>query len=408
MNIEYRPVNVEEIAAFQRAQSRAFLLHPMEQDLENYRRLFEPKRSIAAFDGGEIVGTTGARSLEMTLPGGSLLPTAAVVDVSVQPTHRRRGILSEMMRRHFTECHERGDPISALWASESIIYGRFGYGMGIEHFAFEIDVDHSAFRKPMGNAGIVRMVDQERIKTHGPGVWDRLRQKQPGMVSRCRAGWEALLHDPDYRRAHGETKYFFAIYEWQGRVDGYVVYRISHNREYRNSNSTLVIRELISATNEAEERLWRYCLDIDLIARVEAHNRPRYDPLYWRLADPRRLIRRPIDAVWVRIVDLPIAMEARKYMLEGTLVFEVQDKLCDWNTGVWELDTMAHETVCKRSDRAPTIRFGAEELGAVFLGGVKPSTLARAGRVEELVYGALDQADRTFGTTLAPWSPEEW
>ena len=90
-----------------------------------------------------------------------------------------------------------------------------------------------------------------------------------------------------------------------------MVYRISHNREYRNSNSTLVIRELISATNEAEERLWRYCLDIDLIARVEAHNRPRYDPLYWRLADPRRLIRRPIDAVWVRIVDLPIAMEAR-------------------------------------------------------------------------------------------------
>ena len=89
-------------------------------------------------------------------------------------------------------------------------------------------------------------------------------------------------------------------------------------------------------------------------------------------------------------------------------MFEVQDKLCDWNTGVWELDTMAHETVCKRSDRAPTIRLGAEELGAVFLGGVKPSTLARAGRVEELVYGALDQADRTFGTTLAPWSPEEW
>src|SRR6185503_18593563 len=84
-------------------------------------------RALAAYDGDEPVALTGAYRFDLSIPGGEL-PCAGVTWVGVIPTHRRRGILRDLMRRELEDVHSWGEPIAALWASEAAIYGRFGYG----------------------------------------------------------------------------------------------------------------------------------------------------------------------------------------------------------------------------------------------------------------------------------------
>src|ERR671913_547778 len=135
-DVELRPIDLAELPGFYRALAETFGEDPRDDDREHFAQTFEADRSIAAFDGGEVVATAGAYSLEMTLPGGPR-PVAGVTIVGVLPTHRRRGLLTEMMRRQLTELHERQrEPVAALWASEGVIYGRFGYGVAARQAGF--------------------------------------------------------------------------------------------------------------------------------------------------------------------------------------------------------------------------------------------------------------------------------
>ena len=121
MDVEIRPVTPEEFEQYLRATERAFGHQPTLEEVDNERKVFEPERSLAIFDGGQIVGTTGAFSLEVTAPSGTL-PMAGVTAVGVAPTHRRRGLLTMMMRRQLDDVHELGEPLAGLWASEGAIY----------------------------------------------------------------------------------------------------------------------------------------------------------------------------------------------------------------------------------------------------------------------------------------------
>lgn len=198
---------------------------------------------------------------------------------------------------------------------------------------------------------------------------------------------------------------FFVVHEdGAGRADGYATYRVKDNWDAGGlPRSTLVVREVCGLSADIEAALWRHLSDIDLTERIECWNRPLDDPLRWRLAEPRRLRTTAIaDWLWLRVLDVPGALEARAYEGEGELVLEVVDRFRPGAGGRFRLEAGPDGAACKPTDEAPEVTLGAAELGAVYLGGVAPSLLAEAGRVQEHTRGALASADALFTTRRLP------
>ncbi|HLA19493.1 MAG TPA: GNAT family N-acetyltransferase, partial [Dehalococcoidia bacterium] len=362
MGINIRPIAPDEFLPFARADSAAFGFEVVPERMEDTKQIFEFDRTLAAFDGEEIVGTTAIFSFTTTTPGGAL-PTAGVTWVSVKPTHRRQGILTQIMRRQLSDVRQRGEPIASLWASESLIYGRFGYGLAAEAVALEIEREHTRLGRGAEACGRCRLIDLEEALRSWPRVYDRVLPGQPGMYSRSETWWRhKALSEFDFSRQAGTR--FFVQYEEDGEPLGYARYRVKGDSRDGVPNGTLMVQELMAATDGAYAALWRYLFGIDLVGTVQAHLRRVDEPLVWMLADPRRLVRRQHDSLWVRIVDVPAALEGRRYSAEGKVVFDVRDSFCPWVEGRYELEGGAEGARCRPSDAEPEIALSAADLGA--------------------------------------------
>lgn len=402
MTLTYRPVEPDEYEARFLAESRAYGTRWTKEQINVYRPVFDFDRSLSAFDGDRPVGSTGSLALEMTVPGATV-PTAVVSWVSVQPTHRRRGVLTELMRRQLADLHRCGEPIAALHASESGIYGRFGYGLGSRLERWEIDTARSRFVSSSLPPGDIRLVEVDEASRTMPPVYERVRAARPGFLSRNEPLWRLWFWDGK-DSVEGE-KALFALHETDGEADGYAVYRLGGGWQEGIPRRALRVVELIGDSAGIEAALWRYCFDMDLIETVESFNRPLDDALPWILAEPRRLRRTQSDALWVRLVDVAEALASRRYPVSGRLVIDVDDPFCDWNNGRHLLEGGPDSATCVRTSQDADLALSAADLGAIYLGGISPSVLARAGRIRELRPGALDTADSMFSWPLAPWCP---
>ena len=279
--------------------------------------------------------------------------------------------------------------------------------MAFQAESWNIERQHAAYERTHAPAGSVAFVSAEQARAAAPAVWERLRSSTSGMTARPESFWDARFRDAEHHR-HGASAYFCAVYEHDGRVDGYVLYRIKDRWEDHFPAATLIVAELIAATDDAHAALWRLCLDVDLVATVEAHNRPLDDPLPWRLADPRRLRRSPHDAIWLRIVDVGDALRARRYARDGRIVLEVRDAFCPWNEGRYVLEGGPDGAECTTTTTGPDVTLSAADLAAVYMGAVRFSTLARAGRISASGNDALRTADDMFSWHAAPWCPEDF
>ncbi len=405
MSIDVRPTAPEEFDAFVAANAAGFSADINRERLEETRQIFELDRMLAAFDGEEIAGTTAIFSFDMTVPGGAL-PTAGVTWVSVKPTHRRQGVLTDLMRRQLSDVRERGEAVAALWASESVIYGRFGYGLGAEAVALEIEREHTRLAHETPACGRTRLIDREEALASWPAVYDRVLPTQPGMYSRSETWWKhKALPEIDLGSRGGFSGRFYVQYEEDGEPLGYARYRVRGGNQDGLPNGTLAVQELIAATDGAYAALWRYAFGVDLIGTIEAHLRRVDEPLVWMLADPRRLVRHPHDSLWVRIVDVPAALEGRRYASEGRLVVDVRDSFCPWVEGRYGLEGGAEGARCRRTDAEPDITLESADLAAVYLGGARLRTLRQAGRVQGEPE-ALTRADAMFSWDPLPWCPE--
>ncbi len=366
----------------------------------------ELDRSGSVWDAGQVVGTTGVWSFDMTVPGARL-PCAGVTWVSVRPTHRRQGVLTAMMRAQLDHIRERGEPIAMLWASEASIYGRFGYGLAAEGVEFRIDRARTALAQAAPAPGRVRFVTRDDALAAWPAVYERARSDIPGMHSRSAAWWEhRVLREPEFP-APGFSSSFFVQYEEAGQVLGYVRYRVKESEEDGSATSTLAVRELMAASRAAYSALWRYVFGVDLIGTIKAEWRRIDEPLYHMLVDPRRLVRRPTDTVFCRIVDPVAALSGRRYAAEGACVIEVTDAFAPWVAGRYHLEGGPDGATCSRTQREPDIALTSTELGAIYLGGTRLAPLWRAGRVGGAP-AAVARADAMFGWHTHPWAPEIW
>jgi predicted acetyltransferase len=392
--LEMRTVTPEEFVRWLRAEARAHG-NRLDHDPEELRPHFDLDRSIAVFDQGNIVGGAHSHRVEMSIPGASAV-IAGVSNIAVQPTHRRQGVMTRMMHHQIKNIHERGEPLAALFASESIIYGRFGYGIGSLHELWMIERQYNGYARSYESPGRIVFVDPEDITKELPEVFRRSTMDRPGVFQRVLHQWEWDSQAPEHRQG-GRGGLFYAAYEDGGRVDGYVT--------YRTNRPTLVVNELMAATREANAALWRFCFDMDLITCTEALKRPVDDPLPWMLADPRRLQRSTRDGMWVRLIDVGASLKLRRYMQSDHLVLEVRDELCPWNEGRFELEGSSEGATCRASSLSPDLVIAVSALASAYLGTVSFSTLSQAGLVDERTPGALLRADRMFTVQYQPWTP---
>jgi predicted acetyltransferase len=372
---------------------------PDEERLERFSKVLAFERMHAAFEDGEIVGGGGAFTFDMSVPGGSL-PCAGVTVVGVYPTHRRRGVLRTIMDTQLRDVHERGEPIAALWASEETIYGRFGYGLASWAGDVKIRKEWSAFAQPLERRGRARFVTADEGAELFPPVWEALRRQRAGVFARSKDWWALrTLRIPDEEKANPRR---FVALELDGETQGYAVFRSHHGFEGGVSTARLEVLEAIASTPQATAELWRFLLDVDWTATVEASLLPPDHPLFMLLATPRRIAYRMGDGLWVRLVDVGAALSGRSYGADGAVVFDVRDAVCPWNEGRWKLEGGA----ATRTDDAADIACDVGVLGAAYLGAVSFGHLRDGLRLEELVDGAVERADAVFGHRPLPWCPE--
>ena len=390
---------------------RSFGRAPTPEMIEIWRPVCDFARSLAAFDGDQIVGTAGAFSFTLTVPGSTVTPAAGVSWVAVVPTHRQQGILRAMMQRQLRDVRERGEPLAVLLAAESSIYGRFGYGPATSLMRVEIErawakLTAAAQATVSGHGGRVQLITHDEALTVLPPLYQQARGWRPGAVARDEALWRFTLQQPQAGEGLGPR--FYVIYRnAAGETEGAAYYRLASRWEHALPKSVLVVEDLFALSPPARAALWSYCLTMDLVETVRAERLPTDDPLCWLLADPRRLqVTQVVDELWVRLVDVPRALAARSYAVADRMVFEVADSFLAEVSGRYVLEVESGPeglAVCGRTEAAPDLAIEVADLGAAYLGGVRFRTLADVGRVRELTPGAVARADALFATAYAPY-----
>jgi predicted acetyltransferase len=363
-------------------------------------------RSLAAFDGGTVISAAGAYSFMLSVPGGEVVSAAGVSLVAVLPTYRRRGVLTSMMRRQLDDVRDRGEPLAVLWASETPIYPRYGYGRASWLLTYSIKRGEGAMARPVDPDVRLRLVDPADAQPEMVKVYEEVMASRPGMFARNEGWWRRMVYDPPADR-NGASPLRCLLAEHHGRPRGYALYSAMDRWDERTflPDGVLTVRELMSSMPEADAALWGDLLSRDLTGEFRASRRPVDDPVLYQLADPRRA--RPLlsDAMWVRIADVPAALARRAYAGPVDVVIEVRDSLIRSNAGSWRLTAAGAGDAAScvpAAGAGSDVQLDVSALGAAYLGGTRLGALAGAG----LVTGRPD-AIRQLSTAMS-WDPAPW
>ena len=389
--------------------SIAFTRRMSDAEIEVERRTIELDRFIGALDGDAVVGCGGVYSFRMTVPGGEV-PAAGIMGVGVLPTHRRRGILRQMMGWWFDQAREREEPVAILWASEAAIYQRFGYGPATQQTFLEAPTARIRFLRPVEPPGRIRIVEPDEALARFPPLYEALRPSVPGALARSTARWrEDQLADTEWSRRDNGDK-VLAVLERDEGPSGYVIYRQRSDWDFSGPKSVLTVMEVAALDPASEQAIWEWLFSIDLVATVRVWRGPAPHPLQLLVTEPRRLSTTLNDGLWLRIIDLPAALQARSYGRSGTLVLEVTDAFCPSNAGRWELSVAAGD-----GDSAGAVRvrpaqpaavvdiaLDIADIAAVYLGAFRFADLVRVGRVVACRPGGIESADALFSNAARP------
>ncbi|MGW4020364.1 GNAT family N-acetyltransferase [Streptomyces sp. NPDC005009] len=411
-DVDIRPITESEFADWQRAMNTGFLREPTlsEEILDARRAQFTPGRSTGAFDGGRCVATFRSFAQELTVVGGATVPADAVTNVTVTATHRRRGLLTRMMERDLAAAKERGDVVATLIAAEYPIYGRYGFGPATTATEWTIDVPRTGLdprRAGPQDGGRVDLVDAEDVRKLGPELHERLRRTQPGVVSRDELWWQVTTGAVRFWPTFQEP--YYAVYRSAGgEVEGMVAYTADDDwGDSKQPLNTVRVKWLTGVTPAAERALWLYLCSIDWVVKVKSGWRAPDDLLPHFLPDPRAAaVTTQADWLWVRMLDVVRALQARTYGAAGSLVLEVADR-AGLAGGRYRLEASADGTgVCVPTGESADLTLDVAELSVLWLGDESAVRLAALGRVREERAGAARQADALLRTSRRPWCPD--
>ncbi|MEU4652393.1 GNAT family N-acetyltransferase [Streptomyces sp. NPDC023723] len=411
--IDVRPVTEAELPDWNRALNTGFLREPTaaEEQLRARRLQFVPERLLGAFDGGRCVATFRSFAQEITAVGGGFVPADAISNVTVTPTHRRRGLLTRMMAQDLAAAKERGDVVATLIAAEYPIYGRYGFGPATTMTEWTVDVPRAGLDPRWAgpaDGGRIDLVDGADVRELGPEFHERLRRSRPGAVSRDELWWRArtgaLRFDPSW------TEPFFVVYRSAaGEVEGMAAYRADDTwGDAKQPLNTVSVAWLAGTTPAAERALWHFLCSIDWVVTVKSGWRSPDDLLPHFLPDPRAArISTQADWLWIRILDVVRALEARTYGGAGELVLEVVDR-DGLAGGRWRLAASGGRASCRATADGADLVLDVADLSRLWLGDESAVRLAALGRVREERAGAAVVADALLRTSRRPWCPDQF
>ncbi|MDQ1683525.1 MAG: hypothetical protein QOC82_262 [Frankiaceae bacterium] len=403
-----RAVEADELDRFFTVLSRAFGEDSRPEEIALDRLTAEADRTLAAFDGDDMVGTAGAFSFDLAVPGGRL-PAAGVTYVGVTPTHRRRGVLNSMMQRQLQDIHDRGEPVAILWASEASIYGRYGYGLASRRMDLEVDRAQVRLRPdlPADDSVELRLVSPSLMREAVEEIERAVVDERPGQFVRDARWIETVLADLESRR-HGRSEAQGVIASRNGRPVGYATYSTKAGaiRGHALADGDIAVLAQRALHPAADLALVRLLLSHDLMRRVRWWNQPIDSPLPHLFGDPRQAKSIITDGLHARIVDVRSALSGRRYARPVDVRIAVADDRCPWNAGTWRLTADAGgAAVCERSDGAADVTLEIEALGAAYLGGTTLTSLAAAGRIGTTDPLRLNDLSVALGWPRQPWCP---
>ncbi|MEU6151587.1 GNAT family N-acetyltransferase [Actinosynnema sp. NPDC047251] len=368
---------------------------PTDEAWETVRTTYHAGQALGAFAEGELVGTVQAFPSALTVPGGAVVRMSAVSRVGVRADWTRRGVLTAMQRAQLRAMRDAGDVAATLRASESVIYGRFGYGVATRYREIRVKRVETRVRVPI--AGRVRLVDGETALPLCRGLFDRLTPGRAGSIARWTGWWTSNV-----QRALKEDNLKFAVASGPDGDDGYAIYKVTPGSwETGNEKPTvLAVQDLWAATPRAWADLWAFLLGVDLVGEVLAEGRPLDEPVEWLVTD-RRAVRTvdESDETWLRLLDVEAALAARTYRAGEPVVIGVRDRFLPENDGAYRITAQG----ASRTSDEPDFVVDVDVLAAAYLGDVTFGALAMTGRFEEASGDAVARADALFAAAQTPW-----
>jgi predicted acetyltransferase len=407
VSFELRTLKAEELVEWVEVMHIAFHSNWSAQEEAAHRLdvyLQNLDRSYAMFEQqpgtrGRVVGTYESFTTDLSLPGGNCVKANGISSISVLPTHHRRGLLTRMITHDLHAARERGEVASVLIAAEYPIYGRFGFGPATQRAAYELNLSRTQFTR--NSSGSVTLKQPREIRGPARQIFERFRQQHPGQIGRLEGTWDGRLDLVPRPWRDDKSILRCALYSNPaGEEEGYLLYRV----DWDNHASTLHVEDLITLTDDAYIGLWRFAGELDLLNEISAPMRRVDEPLPFLLTDPRKALRQVSreDFLWVRMMDVPAFLEARRYAADGKIVLQVHDPL-DIAHGTFALEGGPDGATCQQTTTSPDITLTMRALGAMSLGGVAGSTLRINGEVEEHTRNSLTTLERMFQWARAPW-----
>lgn len=381
---------------------------PDEETLARRAGSWEDGDWLVAWDGDRCAGHAGAFHFDTTVPGGARLPTAGVTRVGVLPTHTRRGLLTQLLVRLLRESAERGQVLSSLRASETPIYGRFGFGLAGDVVATHVTRELARPLRRAGAPGSMRLLRRDELFDVLPAVYERAARHRVGTIGRPRWYWERLLERVDVPTSDDDAPgRAVAVHtSVDGVDDGFVRYAVSWDEGFaENWRGGGKIHDLWGADADVERALWQYLLDLDLVTTWRAAERPVDEPIRRAFRDHRGYeTRQRFDEQWVRLLDVDAALRRRTFgPATGGVRIRVSDPLLPTNDGTWEITAAGVEPAT--GSAAPDVDVDITTLGAAYLGGVSWFDLAASGELEpgDRDPDVLARLDALFRVAPAPF-----
>lgn len=405
-DVEVRGITDDEIGAYLRCLGTAFHVGSEVTDERiEFSRMYmnDLSRRLGAFVDGALCGTAGSFGAVLTIPGGQTLPTACVTQVTVLPTHRRRGLLRELMDVQLRDAHSRREPLAMLLAAEWPIYGRFGYGPATEAVATIVEASIAQFSDPAPR-GTVEVVELSELRELALGPFDLHRLACPGAITRESVMWDlqlGVIRSPVDDAPKNRVRVVHR--SGAGDIDGYAVYDAAEQWEHNRPKVKLSVDEMIATNDDASTDLWKFLCAVDWVSEVHANVRPIDEDIRHLFVNGR--VTRQADRsdnMWLRIIDIPVALAARRYEAPVSVVLDIRDDL--FGGGRYRLEGDADGATCVPTDEPADVSLGVDVLGAAYLGGGPLAPYVMAGRIEEITPGSVAALDRGLRTSRAPWA----